>query len=160
MYKDEIWYRKFEQAMANRRDTFTDKQWEKLNLDYLLRVANRVRELSDSCETCQGYQRALTRLEEELQELPASKAQRQYQAEQLGEMGQHFVAEHRLAPPHYFRKRWLRYGVFAGLGLGFVAMLAVGNLLLFPVATLLVAGAAALYGHTEDQKYERKRWKI
>lgn len=157
MYKDEIWYRKLEQAVDTRRDSFTDEQWKKFGVDYLLRVANRVREFSDSCETCKAYQHTLQRLEEELQELPGSKAQRQYQTGQLDEIGQHFAAEHRLAPPRYFVRRWLRYGLISGLVLGFIGMLMVGYLILFPAATLALTAAGALYGHTQDQKCLRAR---
>jgi hypothetical protein len=157
MYKDEIWYRRFEQSVQNRRDSFTDKQWIKLDLDYLLKVANRVREFSENCETCRGYQQTLTRLEEELQELPNSKAQRQYQAGQLDEIGRHFVAEHRLAPPRFFFKRWLKHGLFAGIGIGFLAMLVVGYLLLLPLGIVVVTGMGALYGYSEDQKHARER---
>jgi hypothetical protein len=160
MYKDEIWYRRFEQSVEQRREFFTDKQWAKLNLDYFLKVANRVRELSDGCETCRSYQQTLTRLEEELQELPNSKAQRQYQAAQLDEMGRHFAAEHRLAPPGYYLRLWLKRGLFAGLGLGFVAMLVSGNLLLFPAVTLFLTGAGALYGYSEDQRFARDRRQV
>jgi hypothetical protein len=155
MYKDEIWHRKFEQAVVNRRDLFSDKQWTKFDLDYLLKVANRVRELSDSCETCRAYQQTLTRLEEELQELPNSKAQRQYQAGQLDEIGRHFIAAHKIAPPRFCLKRWLKIGLFAGLGIGFVAMLVVGDLLLFPLAIVALTAAGALYGYSEDQKFAR-----
>lgn len=157
MYKDEIWYRKFEQAVNERRDLFSDKQWAKFQLDHLLKVANRVREFSESCDTCRGYQHTLTRLEEESQELPGSKAQRQYQMGQLYQMGEHFVTEHQLAPPKFFLRRWLRYGLFAGLGVGFVAMIIVGNLLLFPAATLLLTGLGAFYGYVQDQKFVRER---
>ena len=157
MYKDEIWYRKFEQAIEQRRDLFSDKQWTKFHMDYLLKVANRVRELSDSCQTCRGYQHTLTRLEEEVQELPGSKAQRQHQTTQLRQMLRHFVEEHQLAPPQFFLRRWTRYGVFAGFGVGVVAVLVVGQPVLFPVAILFTTASAALYGYTEDQKVARER---
>ena len=157
MYKDEIWYRKFEQAIDERRDAFTDKQWTKFKIDHLLKVANRVRQFSEECETCQDYQHTLTRREEELQELPGSKAQRQYQAEQLWEMGRHFVVAHRIAPPRFCLKRWLKYGLYGGLAIGFVVMVITGNFLLFPAVALAVTALAALWGYSEDQKYARER---
>jgi len=156
MYKDEIWYRKLEQALDERRDAFTDKEWGKYNIEGLRKVANRVRQFSESCPTCTGYQHTLTRLEEELQELPDSKAQRQYQAEQLKEMGAHFVQEHELAPPKWFFRKYLRLGLIAGSIIGFLAMLVVGNLLLFPLGLAVGAGAMALYGRSEDAKIERE----
>jgi hypothetical protein len=160
MYKDEIWYRKLEEALDEHRDDFSDKQWDKYRIDLLLKVANRVRTFSDDCETCRSYQHRLTRLEEEIQELPDSKAQRQYQREQLYGMAQHFVAEHQLAPPGFFLRKYLRVGLIAGAVLGFAAMLAIGNLLIFPLGILLGGGMAALYGWTEDQRYERKHQRI
>lgn len=160
MYKDEIWYRKLEDELDEHRDDFDEKQWKKYQLDQLLKVANRVRTLSDGCETCRSYQHLLTRMEEEVQELPDSKAQRQYQREQLYEMAKHFVAEHRLAPPNFFLRKYLRLGLIIGGVVGFVAMVLVGNLLLLPLGLLLGGGGAALYGWTEDQRHERKNWRI
>lgn len=157
MYKDELWYRELERAVEQHRDLFTDKQWSRYRIDYLLRVANRVREFSEACETCKAYQHILTRLEEELQELPDSKAQRQYQTEQLWTISAHFVAEHRLAPPRFFLISWLRYGVYAGLAIGFVTMLIVGSLLLLPVTVLAFAGIGAISGWVMDQKFVREQ---
>jgi len=160
MYKDEIWYRKLEQAITDRRDSLTDKQWSKYQVDLLLKVANRVRTLSDECEVCRGYQHTLIRLEEEFAELPGSKAQRQYQAEQLVLMSKHMAVQHQLATPGFYLRKWLRVGLIAGAVVGFVAMLVVGNLLLLPGG--LVAGAllAAAYGAGEDQKVEREHRRI
>ena len=160
MYKDEIWHRKLVEAFGQHRDGFTGKQWAKFRMDRLLKVANRVREFSDSCETCQGFQHTLTRLEEEAQELPGSKAQRQYQAEQMWGMEVHLAAAHRLAPPAFFVRRWLRLGSLLGSAAGFVTSLVVGNLLLIPAGALVGAVLAALYGNTEDQKVEREHRRI
>jgi hypothetical protein len=160
MYKDDIWYRKLEAAVEERRDALTAKQWTRYRIDYLLRVADRVREFSDSCEVCQDYQHTLTRLEEELQELPNSKAQRQYQEGQLRRMGEHFVATHHLAPPGFFLRRWLRTGVFAGLGAGLVSAIVTGRPLFVPLGTLVLAGVGVLYGLMQDQKFQRNRWLI
>jgi hypothetical protein len=156
MYKDEIWYRKLEQAVDEHRESLTEKQWRKYNIDGLLRVANRVRQFSDDCDTCQSYQHALTRLEEEFQELPDSKAQRQYQADQLQEMATHFVNAHQIAPPGYFLRKWLRRGLIAGAVVGFAALIVVGNLLLLPLAIIAGAAVTALYGWSEDQKVTRE----
>lgn len=160
MYKDEIWYRKLESAVNGRRDDFSDKQWRKFQVGRLLRTANRVRETSESCETCQSYQHTLTRLEEEFAELPDSKAQRQYQAEQLREMGQHFVRAHGFAPSGYFLRYWLRMGLRVGALAGFLGMIIGGNLLLLPVGIVLVGAVSAAIGYVVDQKYERERRRI
>lgn len=160
MYRDEIWYRKLEQAIDDRRDDLTDKQWKRFQVEHLLRVANRVREMSDACETCKSYQHTLTRLEEEFAELPDSKAQRQYQAEQLREMGKHFVKAHNLAPPSFFLRKWLRLGLLVGVMGGFAAMLVTGNFLIFSIGILAVGGLGALYGLTEDQRFEREHRRI
>ena len=160
MYRDEIWYRKLERAIGERRDSFTDKQWQKLQIDHLLKIANRVREFSNDCETCKGYQHTLNRLEEEFRELPESKAQRQYQIEQLGVMDTHFVAAHRLAPPRYFLRKWLRVGLVGGAIAGVVAMVVLGDFLLLPGCWVVVAVGAALHGVSEDQKYEREHRRI
>ena len=156
MYKDEIWYRKLVQAVEEHREQLGQKQWHKYRVDLLLKIANRVREFSDGCETCRGYQHTLTRLEEEFQELPDSKAQRQYQLVQLRAMTGHFVEVHRLAAPGYFARKWLKLGMLAGLALGFLAMLVYGNLLLWPLGVLVGAGLAWVYGLTEDKKFERE----
>jgi len=156
MYRDEIWYRKLEQSISERRDSFTDKQWSKFRIDQLLKMANRVRVLSDDCEVCRGYQHTLTRLEEEFTELADSKAQRQYQVQQLALMAKHMVADHRLAPPQFYVRKWLRFGLIAGAIVGFVAMLAIGNLLLLPGGVIGGVALGAVYGYSEDQKVERE----
>ncbi len=160
MYRDEIWYRKLEEAVQAHRDDLTTKQWATYQIPHLLRIADRVRGHADVCETCRSYQHTLTRLEEELQELPSSKAQRQYQAAQLRQMGEHFVAEHQLVPPSFYLRRWLRIGVFAGLAVGLVAALVTENAILVPVGTLVIAASCALYGFTMDQKVEREHRRI
>jgi hypothetical protein len=156
MYRDEIWYRKWEEDVDEHREEFTEKQWRKFRMEQLVRSANRVRQYSDECETCKGYQETLTRLEEELQELPGSKAQRQWQKEQLQEMGAHFVEVHNVAPPNYYLRKWLKSGLIAGAVVGVIATIVVGNLLLFPVVFLGGGALAALYGWSEDQRIQRE----
>ena len=160
MIRDEIWHRKLVDAIGRRRDGFTAKQWARYRMDGLLKVAARVRDLSPSCETCQGFQHTLSRLEEELQELPDSKAQRQYQAQQLALMEAHFVVGHRLASPGFFVRKWVRLGVLAGVVVGCLAALVTGSFLLIPAATLVGLGVGLLYGQTEDQKVEREHRRI
>ncbi len=157
MYKDEIWYRKLTAAVDGHREAFTAKQWAKYRIDDVLKVANRVRESSESCEVCQGYQHTLSRLEEEFAELPGSRAQRQYQEGQLRRMEEHFVDVHRLAPPGFFLRKWLRIGVSVGLGAGLVSVAATGYLALLPLIPLTTALVAALYGWAVDTKYQRER---
>ena len=110
MYKDDIWYRKLEQAVDEHRPDFTEKQRKKFAIDFMMRIARRVKDFSDSCETCRSCQHTLTRMEEEFLELPGSKAQRQYQRKQLQLMAEHFASEHRLAPPRFYLLKYLRYG--------------------------------------------------
>ncbi|MGC9521882.1 MAG: hypothetical protein ACP5HG_08380 [Anaerolineae bacterium] len=160
MYRDDIWYRRLQAAVEEHRDGFTDKQWNKYRIGHLLRVADRVREFSDTCETCKEYQHTLTRLEEELQELPDSKAQRQYQREQLVEMGRHFVAEHELAPPFFFLRKWLKQGLRAGIVLGLVLAIGLANGLFLPIAGIAGAVLGAIYGFVQDQRYEREHRRI
>jgi hypothetical protein len=160
MYRDEIWYRKLEEAVGEHRGDLTAKQWAKYRIDHLLRIASRVREHSDDCETCRSYQQTLTRLEEELQELPGSKAQRQYQEAQLRQMGDHFATQHRLVPPGHFVRRWLRRGVYLGLLVGVAAAVFTGNALLLPIGTLATVAACTLYGATLDQNVEREHRRI
>lgn len=160
MYKDEIWYRKIEQAIEDRRESFTDKQWAKFRIDELLRVANRVREFSDGCETCRDFQHTLTRLEEEFQELPGSKAQRQYQGDQLLEIEEHFAKAHRIALPRFYLRKRLKLGLVVGAVGGFIGLLVVGNLLLFPLGIVVGAILAVLYGLVEDQTIEREHRRL
>ena len=118
MYKDDIWYRKLCQAVEEHRPDFTEKQVKQFAIDYMLRIAQRVRDYSDSCEVCRSFQHTLTRLEEQFQELPDSKAQRQYQKKQLQEMAEHFVGAHRLAPSRYYLIKYLRFGLTIGMVAG------------------------------------------
>jgi chromatin segregation and condensation protein Rec8/ScpA/Scc1 (kleisin family) len=157
MYKDDIWYRKVAQEIEAHEEELTDKQWSKYKIDQLLRVADRVRQNSEDCETCRGFQHTITRLEEELQELPDSKAQRQWQAEKLREMGKHFVQVHDLAPPRYFLRKWLRIGLFAGLILGLLATLFVtGTLISLPIGGVLGGLLGGMYGWGQDAQMKQK----
>jgi hypothetical protein len=160
MYRDEIWYRKLEEAVVEHRGDFTAKQWSKYRIDHLLRLANHIRGYSDACDACRDYQQVLTRLEEEFQELPESKAQRQYQEAQLAQMAAHFATSHRLVPAGYFLRQWLRRGVLLGVVVSFAAAVLVGNALLLPVGTLAIAAASVLYGMGLDEKVARERRRI
>jgi chromatin segregation and condensation protein Rec8/ScpA/Scc1 (kleisin family) len=157
MYRDDIWYRKLVQEIEAREDEFTDKQWSKYRIDQLLRVADRVRQKSEACETCRDFQHTITRLEEELQELPDSKAQRQWQAEKLREMGKHFVQAHDLAPPHYFLRQWLKIGLVAGLVLGlFAALFVTHSLISLPLGGILGGLLGGAYGWVQDSRMEQQ----
>jgi len=151
-YKDEMWYRKLTQALEDHRAGLTEKQVAKFQLAFLLRVVRRVKDNSDACETCRGYQQILTRLEEEFQELAASKAQRQYQKRTLAEISEHYVKAHRMAPAGYHVRKWLRNGLAGGSILGFVAMFLASNLLYFPAGVALGAVFGYLYGSSEDSR--------
>ncbi len=157
MYKDEMWYRNWSRAVEVHKEDLSDKQWEKYSIKYMLKLGQRVKSFSDGCRTCRGYQHHLTRLEEEMQELPESKAQRQYQAKLLGTMTDHMVKEHRLAPPNYHMKKMLKYGIYAGSVIGFfVAIFVTGNLVHIPIAIILGAVLAEFYGFAEDTRIKKE----
>ena len=157
MYKDDIWYRKLTQTVEEHRSDFTEKQIRKFSVDFMMRIARRVKDYSDSCETCRGFQHTLTRLEEEFQELPDSKAQRQYQAKQLRAIAEHFVRAHRLAPPRYFLMQYLRYGLIGGLLTGIVlGFLVFGDGTYIPIGVAVGLALGGLYGSTEDAKVKNE----
>ena len=157
MYKDDIWYRKLTQAVEEHRSDFTEKQIQKFSVDFMMRIARRVKDYSDSCETCRGFQHTLTRLEEEFQELPDSKAQRHYQTQQLRVIAEHFVRAHRLAPPRYFLMQYLRYGLIGGLLTGIVlGFLVFGDGTYIPIGVAVGLALGGLYGSTEDAKVKNE----
>ena len=152
MYKDDIWFRKLSQAVDAHRPDFSDKQLKKFAIDFMMRIAQRVKDYSGTCEVCRSYQHTLTRLEEEFQELPDSKAQRQYQKKQLQEMTDHFASAHRLAPPRYYLVKYLRLGLIAGLFTGIILGFFLNDgvyLLAGPAIGLAIGG---LLGGAEDAK--------
>jgi hypothetical protein len=118
MYKDDQWYQAWAEAVEIHQEEFTPKQNRRYQIDLMTRIARRVRDHSERCERCRSYQHTLTRLEEEMQELPDSKAQRQWQRQKLREIGQHYVAQHNLAPPGYYTRQGLKYGLLSGAALG------------------------------------------
>ena len=137
MYRDELWYRQLIRDIEAHRWSFTDKQLRAYQIDLMLRIALRVKELSDACETCRSFQRTLSRMEEEFPELPGSKAQRHYQIQQLRLMIEHFVKAHRLAPAHYYTRLLANYGLVVGLIFGIaVGFLVLNNGLYLPVASV------------------------
>lgn len=157
MYKDDIWFRKLEQAVEEHRPDFTEKQLKKYAIDLMMRIARRVKDYSDRCETCRSFQHTLTRLEEEFPELPDSKAQRQYQRNQLQQMAEHFASAHRLAPERYYLMKYLRFGVIAGalVGIALSFFLNDGVYLLAGPALGLVLGG--LLGGVEDSRIRNER---
>jgi hypothetical protein len=161
MYKDDLWYRHFSEDVEEHLPDFTEKQQRKYKIELLLHTAKRVRDFSDGCGTCRGFQHTLTRLEEEIQELPDSKAQRQYQVEQLRRMAEHFVREHRLAPPNYYTRKYATYGLVAGLLGGFViGVLILGNFLYLPAGLMLGLAGGMMYGVAEDATVENEHRRI
>ena len=157
MYKDEMWYRNWTRAIDEHKDDITDKQWKKFNINYMLKVGKRIKGFSDNCKTCRDFQHTLTRLEEEMRELPGSKAQRQYQTKMLGVITDHMVKHHRIAPPKYHLLKMLKYGVIAGFVIGtFVALFVTFNLLHIPLGILLGISLAAAYGFAEDSRIQQE----
>lgn len=158
MYKDDLWHKKLIKDIEEHRTDFTAKQWRQYQVELMLRIAQRVRDFSDACETCRDFQHTLTRLEEEFLELPGSKAQRHYQIQQLRLMGAHFVKAHRLVSPQYYRDLYGYYGliagVLAGIALGFLVL---NNGLYLPIGAVAGWILGGLYGRGEDNRAQRER---
>jgi hypothetical protein len=157
MYKDDLWYNELTRAVEERKSGFSDKQIKKYQVDFLLRLARRIKDYSDKSETCRSYQHILTRLEEEMGELPESKAQRQYQKKKLQEIEEYFVEHHRLIPPQYYTKKWVLYGVILGAIVGLLASLfIVSNLPLLPLGIAAGLLLGLTYGSGEDSKVKQE----
>ena len=158
MYKDELWYRQFTRGIEERRLDFTAKQLRAYQVDLMLRIALRVKELSDACETCRGFQQLLSRMEEEFPELPGSKAQRHYQIQQLRLMTEHYVKLHRLAPAHYYTRLYANYGFVVGLLFGItVGLLMLNNGLYLPLASVAGLILGATFGWIADARIKHDR---
>lgn len=158
MYKDELWYRQLIREIEVHQSNFTAKQLRAYQVNFMLRIALRIKDYSDACETCRDFQRTLSRMEEELPELLNSKAQRHYQAQQLRLITDHFVRAHRLAPPYYYTRLYVNYGLVVGLFLGIVVgLLALNNGIYLPLG--LVAGVilGAAYGSCMDARVKRQQ---
>ncbi len=151
MYKDELWYRQLIRDLETYRSDFTEKQLHAYQIDLMLRLALRIKEASDACETCRSFQSILSRLAEELPQLPTSKAQRHYQAQQLRLIVEHFVKAHRLAPAYYYTHLYANYGFIAGSFLGIaVGLLVLNNGLYLPVAAVIGLVLGILLGYRTD----------
>jgi len=157
MYKDALWYTKLSRSIEVRKEKFTPKQISQYQIEFFLRLALRIKDYSDRSEACRDFQHVLTRLEAEMGELPASKAQRQYQREKLHEIAEYFVKHHRLAPPQYYTRKSLIYGLITGGVLGLIASLfIVSHSPLFLLGLALGGGGGYLYGVTEDNTIQRE----
>ncbi len=158
MYKDDQWYRKLVRDVEEHRSDFTAKQWQKYRMEFMLRLALRIKDASDACETCRDFQHTLTRLEEEFLELPGSKAQRSYQDQQLRLMGEHFAKTHHLTPPRYYLRLYAYYGLIAGMLAGIIlGLMALGNGIYLPAGTVAGLLLGGLYGNAEDTRANRER---
>ncbi len=157
MYKDNLWYRKLVRDIEEHRSDFTEKQRRKYQIDFMLCVAARIKDFSDACETCRGFQHTLTRMEEEFPELPGSKAQRHYQIQQLRLMAEHFVKAHRLAPAQYYAHLYANYGLIAGLLFGIiVGFFVLNNGIYLPVGAVVGLILGNLSGSAEDARVKRE----
>lgn len=153
MYKDELWYQQLIRDIEERCLDFSEKQQHVYQVDLMLRLALRIKEASDACETCRGFQSILSRLAEELPQLPGSKAQRHYQAQQLRIIIEHFVKAHRLAPARYYTHLYANYGFVVGLLLGIaVGLLMLNNGVYLPVAAVAGLVLGALLGYSADAR--------
>lgn len=158
MYKDELWYRQLVRDIEAHQADFTAKQQRAYQMDFVLRIALRVKEASDACETCRGFQSTLSRLEEELPELPGSKAQRHYQAQQLRLIAEHFVKAHRLAPAQYYTRLYANYGFITGLLFGIaVGLLVLNNGLYVPAASVAGLLLGIVLGGILDARVKREQ---
>ena len=158
MYKDELWYRQLIRDIEEHRLDFTDKQLRAYQVDLMLRLALRIKETSDTCETCRSFQSALSRLEEDLPELPGSRAQCHHQAQQLRLVTEHFVKAHRLAPAQYYTRLYANYGFVTGLLFGIaVGLLVWGNGLYLPVASVAGLILGVVYGSSVDARVKREK---
>ena len=158
MYKDELWYRQLIRDIEVHRSDFTDRQLHAYQIDLMLRLALQIKEASDACETCRSFQSVLSRLEEELPELPGSKAQCHHQVQQLRLIVEHFVKAHRLAPAHYYTRLHANYGFIVGLLLGIVVgLLILNNGLYLPLSAVagLILGVAL--GSSVDARVKREQ---
>jgi len=158
MYKDELWYRQLIRDFETHRLDFTEKQLRAYQVDLMLRIALRVKELSDACELCRDFQRILSRMEEEFPELPGSKAQRRYHIRQLRLMTEHFVKAHRLAPPQYYTRLYANYGFVVGLLFGIaVGLLVMNNGLYLPLASIAGLILGMTLGWIVDTRVKREQ---
>jgi len=158
MYKDELWYRQLIRDIEAQQTDFTDKQLHAYQVDLLLRLALRIKEASDACETCCSFQTTLSRLAEEFPQLSGSKAQRRYQAQQLRIIVEHFVKAHRLAPTYYYTHLYANYGFIVGLLLGIaVGLLMLNNGLYLPVAAVAGVVLGVLLGYSADARVKREQ---
>jgi len=158
MYKDELWYRQLIRSIEEHCLDFTEKQQHAYQVDLLLRLALRIREASDACETCRSFQSLLSPLEEDLPELPRSKAQRHYQMQQVRLIVEHFVKVHGLAPMYYYTHLYANYGFIAGLLVGIaVGLLTLNNGLYLPVAAVVGLVLGILLGYRTDARVKREQ---
>jgi len=158
MYKDELWYRQFIRDIEQHRSDFTDRQLHAYQIDLMLRLALWIKEASDACETCRSFQSALSRLAEELPELPGSKAQCHHQVQQLRLIVEHLVKAHRLAPAQYYTRLYANYGFITGLLFGIaVGLLVMNNGLYVPVAAIAGLILGVVFGSSVDARVKRER---
>jgi FtsZ-binding cell division protein ZapB len=135
--KNQAWYRETVKALESRQRAFDEKQIDAFQLPLLKRCAERIAELSNHCETCHGFQHNISRLVEETQHLPKSKAQRRHQIGEIREFTKHLRKEHELFTKRYWVSRGLNYGALLGMGVGLGLDLAI-----FQNGLALVAGMA------------------
>jgi len=136
--ENQTWHRETVKTLEAKQRAFDDKQIDAFQLPLLQQCVKRIADLSHHCETCQDFQHNITRLVEEMQHLPKSKAQRRHQIAEIRTFTAHLRKEHNLYTKRYWISRGLNYGALLGMGVGLGL-----DLFVFQNGLALVAGMAA-----------------
>lgn len=135
--ENQAWYRETVKALQGKQRVFDEKQLKAYQLSLLQRSAERIAEFSHRCETCRDFQHDITRLVEEMQHLPESKAQRRHQISEIRKFTAHLRKEHDLTTKRYWVSQGLNYGALLGMGVGLGL-----DLVVFQNGLALVTGMA------------------
>jgi hypothetical protein len=118
------WFEDTEKMLDSAQASLTPKMAKKLKLDLLRRVARRLAEFSDECGQCQVFQQDVTRLVQEIGNLPLmTKESRRAYSKKIKLIVRHLQHHHKLIPDGHY----LGIGLAIGSGIGVALGVALGT---------------------------------
>ena len=114
------WYNRIAAEIYQYQITLGKKDSKKYKLDQLLRIAKRVDEFSDICAECQGHQKKITGLVQDLSmiiQTPVKEGLKKH-LQAITDLTEHLKKVHRLVNKGHYTGMGIGIGMASGAGIG------------------------------------------
>ena len=145
------WYNRIASDISGYKITLGQKNSKKYKLDQLLRIARRVDDFSGICAECQGYQKEISGLVDDLSlmvQMPDKDGMRKYN-QVIVNLMEHLKKIHKLVDKGHYTGMGIGIGMAVGAGIGTALGAALDN----PgIGTGIGAGLGLAVGAFLDKK--------